>query len=997
MGFISRKLFPACGSMCVCCPALRSRSRQPVKRYKKLIADIFPKSPDGQPNERKLVKLCEYAAKNPIRIPKITKQLEEKFFRELRYGHLKTVGIVMEAYNKLLCMCGKQIIALGVSKADNGLMSTRCNCNSFLFRAYFAASLLLLSDEVLDRSKEVDVQTDGTYARNIATFVSKVCILARESGVEHPKHSLRASCLQCLSAMIWYMAEFSNIFHNIDEIVQVILDNYEGNVHNEEREEPRHQWVDEVVRCAGGGCAVAGVASPCCTAVRPPPDRKNIASLTKEEIENPRVWAQIGLQRLADLARESSTMRQVLEPMFIYFDAGRHWSTQQGLAVTILCDMCYFMEVPENQQVILNGIIRHMDHKNVAHDPLVKSCVVQAAANVARQIRSVATLSDIGFVGDLLRHLRKSLQSIAGPVREEDINLNIHLQNSIESCLLEIAKGIKDADSLFYLMVIALEKLPPVGVVARATMGSVLILAHVSVAVHSHLQLAFPEALLIQILKAMLHTDTEARVVAHQIFSVLLFPSSWRSYETRRWQSNRRSALASVTDLLDKLRKEKDFTGEKTVDGSLDEGKGREVPEDEFKQGWRRSSPNFYKLSSIIDRTAGTNSIPEETCIMKLSEDQILQLLSGFWIQANLSDNLPSNFEAIAHSYCLMLISSHIKNTNHSIVVRFFQMPLSLRNVSLRGDSGMLPFACRRSMFITSTAMLMFAARMYQMLELNDLLKSQVLSDVDPFLGINEDLLVYVKPQVDIGQYGSAIDNQAAISFLSELREKNLDHEKITLDIIVRHLCCIIKIEEEELLNQLSTMFTPDEAFIFAPKELRELDHTQIIRHLNDSPSLDGELSISSVVEDDVTSSMSVFNISGQRGPHSRSDSHIMSIGQLLESALEVAGQVVGTSVSASPLSYSTMAGQCEALEAGTRKKLSNWLAHDNSSSGDVFSLPSDGPTVVNPVSPRTNGVHGEMGSHEQLSSLRLPPASPFDNFLHAVSGPRPMLAGLSP
>lgn len=46
---------------------------------------------------------------------------------------------------------------------------------------------------------------------------------------------------------------------------------------------------------------------------------------------------------------------------------------------------------------------------------------------------------------------------------------------------------------------------------------------------------------------------------------------------------------------------------------------------------------------------------------MKLSEDQMLQLLSGYWIQATLSDNLPSNFEAIAHSYCLMLISSHIK------------------------------------------------------------------------------------------------------------------------------------------------------------------------------------------------------------------------------------------------------------------------------------------------------------------------------------------------
>lgn len=45
MGFISRKIFPACGNMCVCCPAMRSRSRQPVKRYKKLLAEIFPKSP----------------------------------------------------------------------------------------------------------------------------------------------------------------------------------------------------------------------------------------------------------------------------------------------------------------------------------------------------------------------------------------------------------------------------------------------------------------------------------------------------------------------------------------------------------------------------------------------------------------------------------------------------------------------------------------------------------------------------------------------------------------------------------------------------------------------------------------------------------------------------------------------------------------------------------------------------------------------------------------
>ncbi|URE05210.1 Cyclin-related protein [Musa troglodytarum] len=44
MGVMSRKVVPACGVLCFLCPSLRERSRQPVKRYKKLLADIFPRS-----------------------------------------------------------------------------------------------------------------------------------------------------------------------------------------------------------------------------------------------------------------------------------------------------------------------------------------------------------------------------------------------------------------------------------------------------------------------------------------------------------------------------------------------------------------------------------------------------------------------------------------------------------------------------------------------------------------------------------------------------------------------------------------------------------------------------------------------------------------------------------------------------------------------------------------------------------------------------------------
>ncbi len=43
-GVISRQVLPACGSLCFFCPAMRARSRQPIKRYKKLIASIFPRN-----------------------------------------------------------------------------------------------------------------------------------------------------------------------------------------------------------------------------------------------------------------------------------------------------------------------------------------------------------------------------------------------------------------------------------------------------------------------------------------------------------------------------------------------------------------------------------------------------------------------------------------------------------------------------------------------------------------------------------------------------------------------------------------------------------------------------------------------------------------------------------------------------------------------------------------------------------------------------------------
>ncbi|EOY11659.1 Uncharacterized protein TCM_026768 isoform 3, partial [Theobroma cacao] len=740
------------------------------------------------------------------------------------------------------------------------------------------------------------------------------------------------------------MAQYSYIFATLDEMVHATLDNYELDTHagdDNERGEPHHNWVDEVVRCEGRGAIVARDASPSNMIIRPQPEKKDPSLLTREETETPKVWAQICIQRMVELAKESTTLRQILDPMFVYFDSRQHWVSQQGLAMVVLSDMSYW-EASGDQQLILAAVIRHLDHKNVAHDPQLKSYIVQVAAALARQIRSRGVLAEIGFVSDLCRHLRKSFQANLESVGEQELDLNILLQNSIEDCLLEIAKGIDDAQTLFNMMAISLEKLPSSGVVARATIGSLMILAHmISLAlVSSRLQQVFPEALLVQLMKAMLHPNVEARVGAHQIFSALLIPSSNRPrhevasmrsgyvYEPRRWRSNNASAFSSISALLEKLRREKDgIKMEKNSYCSHDDLKGKDNVEEDWKQGHvLKSSPNIYSITSIIDRTAAPNMVEAEPYIMKLTEDQIMQLLSAFWIQATLPDNLPSNIEAISHSFVLTLISLRLKNINDSLVVRFFQLPLSLKNISLDPSNGMLTPALQRSIFMLSMGMLMFVAKIHQIPDLNDLIKSIVPFDADPYLGISEDLQVFLRPQADVRGYGSVTDNQLASSLLMELRDKLDESNKVMMDILVQNLSTVTELEIDDLTKQLFEPFTPDDAFMFGPRSILDLDHDEMISQSKESLSFDEDVQTSSLLEDDARSEASVLDLSRfiPKVPASPSISHVISIGQLLESALEVAGQVAATSVSTSPLPFDTMASRCEAFGTGTRKKLSN-------------------------------------------------------------------------
>ncbi|KAK8934926.1 hypothetical protein KSP39_PZI014536 [Platanthera zijinensis] len=129
---------------------------------------------------------------------------------------------------------------------------------------------------------------------------------------------------------------------------------------------------------------------------------------------------------------------------------------------------------------------------------------------------------------------------------------------------------------------------------------------------------------------------------------------------------------------------------------------------------------------------------------------------------------------------------------------------------------------------------------------------------------------------------------------------------------------------ENELDRLLSVAFTPDDGFWSSLSPAPFLGW-HVVGDLSEAPvSFDESSSLDGDVADESPSN----DLPGLHPlkPGTPSTRQFLSVGQLLESALEVSGQAAGSSVSTSPLPYGTMASQCQAFSVSTRKKFSTWL-----------------------------------------------------------------------
>ncbi|CAN4110349.1 unnamed protein product [Withania somnifera] len=999
---------------------MRTRSRQPVKRYKKLISDSFPRSPDGEPNDRMINKLCEYASKNPLRIPKITAVLEQRCYRELRNENLGSVKVVICIYRKLLTSCKQQMP---------------------LFASSFLGIIHILLDQL--RHDEIRIvgcqalfdliinQRDSTYMFNFEGLIPKICPLAQEMGEDERVLKMRCAGLQALSAMIWFMGEFCHMPAEFDSVTAAVLENCEGPKGKLDLDNDNQDKQNGGVQVVSSG---ENQTSSFSNELRRATSWRNIVTdrglnMTAEDSRNPTFWSKVCLHNMAKLAKEATTVRRVLESLFRFLDNADLWSPEHGIALVVLLDMQSVMENSgHNTHFLLSTLIKHLDHKNVIKNPNMQIEIVEVASSLSKATKAQSSVTIVGGFSDMMRHLRKSILCSLddSELGEEVIQWNRKLYTAVDECLVQMSQKVGDAGPILDVMAVMLESISNVTVMVRNTMAAVYRTAQIiaSLPNHSYKNKAFPEALFHQILLAMVSPDHETRLVAHRVFSVVLVPSSvcprpnsvrprsTKATGIQRTLSRTVSVFSSSAALFDKLKKEHSPSHDNMA------GKTFNATSLVKNQSMLKRLTSSYSRAYTVKRNLlpgtdegkenGNTEEEQDGIFLKLKTRQISLLLSSLWVQAISPSNTPENYEAIAHTYSLVVLFSQTKKSSHEALIRSFQLAFSLRNISIEGKGPLSP-SRRRSLFMLATSMIIFLSKAYNFIPVVACAKAALTDQtVDPFLQLVNDCKLQVvtgKTENAVKVYGSKEDDDDALKSLSAIQLSSNQTTEYFASIIVESLRNSYKNKTAAIKDQLLKDFLPDDVCPLGAQLVSETSGK--IHHFssNDDKSLGeiGDLTLP-ILENGLTT-----------GNQNLSNSHItlqipdlLTVTQFLDLVSDTTFQGARLSVSTSDMTFKDMADHCEALQAGKQQKMSHLLISQASqeNSFDFYGQdniqanmkPSNNCDNVKSPVEHTHVKHGcesnllnpfitvpPMPCAAESNFFALPASSPYDNFLKAA------------
>ncbi|CAN1132632.1 Protein SEMI-ROLLED LEAF 2 [Linum perenne] len=566
-------------------------------------------------------------------------------------------------------------------------------------------------------------------------------------GEDEKIQKLRAAGLQALSSMVWFMGEFSHISSDFDNVVSVVLENYEAQ--NFSNNATINTNVDE---CSASHNPVTAIPS-----WRNIVSEKGELNISIEESHDPAFWSRVCLHNMTQLAKEATTMRRVLESMFRYFDGGDLWTPEDGLALSVLLDIQSIVESGDSTHFVLAILIKHLDHKNVLKNPSMQLDIIGVATSLAHATKAQQSLAIIGALNDMMRHLRKSIHCSLDDsnLGTEVIEWNHKFREGVNRCLVQLSQKVGDADPILDVMAGMLENMSSITVMARTLIETVYRTAQIVAAIPnlSYNDKAFPEALFFQLLRVMVFEDHETRIGAHRVFSIVLVPSSIcprtndgsvisnKSVHIQRILSRKVSVFSSSAALFEKLKRES---------------------------------------NSSIENDKDNNDTK-----MKNSPSMMNKLKSSYYSFKDPTPPLPTDVST-------MSFEEKEQNSSNETLIRSFQLAFSLRRFAVVGEEGRLKPSRRRSLFTLASSMIIFTSKAYNIAPLISSAKSAMTDKMgDPFLHLVNDCKLQAR-NMDINQpnkaYGSKEDDEHAKQSLSKIVTTESESKEALSTIVLKFL-----------------------------------------------------------------------------------------------------------------------------------------------------------------------------------------------------------------